>query len=305
MLTNLLIRHCASFFFLLFFGLTSQVVPGQQSQATQPCLPVQPCTEQKKPAPVPRQKSAPGPRQTSTRSSKTLIDERIPNDPALEKLIEPYSARVRALDTVIGKLDGDLIKGEVGAGTLGNFVTDAIRAQSSVTLGKPVLLAITNAGGLRKNTIAEGQLRAADIFELLPFENALIEIDLTGEQLLKLLSGVVPRDAQSGAVLRYRLDAQKKPELVSVKLVNEGQLTEIDPKATYTIVTIDYLLNLASGNYAILQQGKNAKPLNMTLRDAVTDYIKAETAAGRTIKSKLDDRFVSLDSDSKPEDRRK
>jgi len=212
---------------------------------------------------------------------------------------------VRALDMVIGKLEGDLIKGEVGAGTLGNFVADAIRAQSSVKLGKPVLLAITNAGGLRKNTIAEGQLRAADIFELLPFENALIEIDLTGEQLLKLLSGVVTRDAQSGAVLRYRLNAQKRPELVSVKLVNEGQLTEIDPKATYTIVTIDYLLNLASGNYSILQQGKNAKPLGITLRDAVTDYVKAETAAGHSIKAKLDDRFVSVDSDSKPEDQRK
>ena len=305
MLTNLLIRHRAPLFFLLFFGLTSQTVPGQQSQATQPCLPVQPCTEQKKPAPVPRQKSAPGPRQTSTRSSKTLIDERIPNDPVLENLIGPYTARVRALDMVIGKLEGDLIKGEVGAGTLGNFVTDAIRAQSSVKLGKPVLLAITNAGGLRKNTIAEGQLRAADIFELLPFENALIEIDLTGEQLLRLLSGVVTRDAQSGAVRRYRLNAQKRPELVSVKLLNEGQLREIDPKATYTIVTIDYLLNLASGNYSILQQGKNAKPLGITLRDAVTDYVKAETAAGRTIKAKLDERFVSADSDSKPEDQRK
>ena len=303
MLTNFLIRHCAPLFVLLLFGLTSQAVPGQQSQATQPCLPVKPCTEQKKAAPVPRQKSAPGPRQTSTRSSKTLIDDRIPNDPALEKLTEPYSARVRALDIVIGKLEGDLIKGEVGAGTLGNFVTDAIRAQSSVKLGKPVLLAITNAGGLRKNTIAQGQLRAADIFELLPFENALIEIDLTGEQLLKLLSGVVPRDAQSGAILRYRLNAEKRPELVNVKLINEGK--EIDPKATYTIVTIDYLLNLASGNYSILQQGKNAKPLNITLRDAVTDYVKAETAAGRTIKAKLDDRFVSVDSDSKPEDQRK
>ena len=305
MLTNLLIRHCASFFFLLVFALTSEVVPGQQGSSAQPCLPVQPCTEQKKPASVPRRKPAPVPLQTSTRSSKTLIDDRIPNDPALEKLTEPYSARVRALDIVIGKLDGDLIKGEVGAGTLGNFVTDAIRAQASVKLGKPVLLAITNAGGLRKNTIAQGQLRAADIFELLPFENALIEIDLTGEQLLKLLSGVVPRDAQSGAILRYRLNPEKRPELVNVKLINEGQLKEIDPKATYTIVTIDYLLNLASGNYSILQQGKNAKPLNITPRDAVTDYVKAETAAGRTIKAKLDDRFVSVDSDSKPEDQRK
>ena len=115
---------------------------------------------------------------------------------------------------------------------------------------------------------------------------------------MKLLSGVVARDAQSGAVITYRLNAQKRPELVSVKLVDAtGQLKEIDPKATYTIVTIDYLLNLASGNYSILQQGKNSTPLGITLRDAVTEYVKAETAAGRALKSTVDRRFVSVDPD--------
>lgn len=271
-----------------------RVLFAQQSQPAQPCS-TQPCAELKI--------TSGAAKPINKRFSKTLVDERIPNDPALERLTQPYSAKVHALETTIGKLEGDLIKSEVGAGTLGNFVADAIRAQSGVKLGKPVLLAITNSGGLRKNTIAEGKLRAADIFELLPFENALIEIDLTGEQLLKLLSGVVTRDAQSGAVIRYRLNAQKKPELVSAKLL-EGPSREndIDPKATYTIVTIDYLLNLASGNYSILQQGRNARPLGVTLRDAVTNYVKAETAAGRPIKARLDGRFVSVDSgDAKPE----
>ena len=107
------------------------------------------------------------------------------------------------------------------------------------------------------------------------------------------------RDAQSGARIRYRLNAQKRPEIVSVKLLDAaGQENEIDPKATYTIVTIDYLLNLASGNYSILQEGRNAKPLGITMRDAVTNYIKAETAAGRPIKATLDRRFVSVDRDA-------
>ena len=133
-------------------------------------------------------------------------------------MLKPYSGKVRALNVVIGKLEGELRKAGVGAGSLGNFVTDGIRSQASLKLGKPVLLAVTNSGGLRKNTMAEGELRASDIFELMPFENALVKVDLNGEQLTQLLNVILEsRDAQSGAKIRYRMNGDK-PELVSVKL---------------------------------------------------------------------------------------
>ena len=230
-----------------------------------------------------------------TRTGETIVDSKIPDDPAIEKLLKPYSGKVRALNVVIGRLEGELRKGGVGAGSLGNFVTDGIRSQASLKLGKPVMLAVTNSGGLRKNTIAEGELRASDIFELMPFENALIQIDLTGEQLTRLLTVILEsKDAQSGAKIRYRMNADK-PELVSVKLLNpQGQETEIDPNATYSIVTIDYLLSLGGGRYSILQRGKNPTPLGLTLRDALMNYVKAEAAGGRPIRSTLDARFEEV-----------
>jgi hypothetical protein len=73
-----------------------------------------------------------------------------------------------------------------------------------------------------------------------------------------------------------------------------GSLQEINPEAVYTIITIDYLYKLNSGPYAVLQEGKNLTPLNITIRDAVTNYIKAETAAGRHIQSRIDDRYVQI-----------
>ncbi|HET9789002.1 MAG TPA: 5'-nucleotidase, partial [Pyrinomonadaceae bacterium] len=208
--------------------------------------------------------------------------------------------KVRALEIVIGKLDGDLKKTSVGGGNLGNFVTDGIRIQSSAKVGKPVLLAVTNSGGLRKNTIAAGDLRVADIFELLPFENALVKIDLTGEELLKLLGVVVSSgDAWSGARINIRMNEQKRPEMVSARLLNaNGGEMEIDPKATYSLVTIDYLMKLGGGRYSILQSAKNVTPLGVTLRDALMDYVKNETAAGRQIRAALDDRFVIVTSSS-------
>src|SRR2546427_4781810 len=54
------------------------------------------------------------------------------------------------------------------------------------SLGQPVALVVTNSGGLRKNAIAPGELHVRDIFELLPFENKLVELEMTGEQLLNV-----------------------------------------------------------------------------------------------------------------------
>src|ERR1051325_11513704 len=116
------------------------------------------------------------------------VDESVPPDPDVEKIIAPYSEKVRELSKVIGRLEGGLSKTGVGAGTLGNFVSDGMRAEAQAKLGKPVVLAIMNAGGLRKNNIAAGDLRASDIFELLPFENALVALEVTGEQLVKILA---------------------------------------------------------------------------------------------------------------------
>lgn len=238
--------------------------------------------------------TAPATTDINARVTEVSVDATIPDDPAFEKMLAAYSPKVRALDLVIGKLSGDLRKGGTGAGSLGNFVTDGIRARASVKLGKPIVLAVTNGGGLRKNAIAAGQISLRDIFELLPFENAIVAFDLTGAQVLDLLKIVLTRrDAQSGARIKYRINAEKKPEIEKVFFVIAGAEKEIDPSATYTIVSIDYLLNVAGGDYGVvLKQAKNIRPLGLTIRDAMTDYVKGETAAGREIKAAFDGRFV-------------
>src|SRR6185295_14359781 len=96
---------------------------------------IQPCT--------------PTPSQPTTRL--LTVDDSVPPEPDVEKIIAPYREKVSELSKVIGRLQGGLSKTGVGAGTLGNFVSDGMRAQAQAKLGKPVVLAIMNAGGLRKN----------------------------------------------------------------------------------------------------------------------------------------------------------
>ena len=282
-------------FSLLLLALTI-AVPALGQTVIEPC----PAT----PAPAKPAITA-APSKVGTSVKQTTVDASIPDDPAVEKMLAPYSEKVRALSLVIGKLDGVLKKDGVGAGTLGNFVTDGVRAQAKAKLGKPITLAIVNAGGLRKNEISSGDLRASDIFELLPFENALVALEINGAQLLKLLR-VATRDAQSGARIQFKWDDQNRAEFLSGKLFDgSGREQEIDHEKIYTIVTIDYLLNLNSGAYALLNEAKSKTPLNLTLRDAIMNYVKAETAAGRNIRSNLDGRYVQVGPDrARPEERK-
>ena len=241
------------------------------------------------------------------RVTETLIDSSIPDDPSVDKMLAIYAPKVRELDNVIGKLTGgELRKGGIGAGSLGNFVTDGILAEARAKAGNSIVLAVTNAGGLRKSAIPEGDLRQRDIFELLPFENTLVEFDLTGTQVMTLLKQVVShRDAQSGARIKY-VNADNKPQLAHARLLIDGHETEVDPAATYKVVCIDYLWKRTSnvpseteGNYSVLGQAKKIEPLGLTIRDAIIHYVKTETAAGRDIKMKLDGRF-SLDRTASP-----
>ena len=231
---------------------------------------------------------------SAPRASLVPVDAGVPADKDVEKILAPYSAKVNELSKVIGRLEGNLSKTGVGGGSLGNFVSNGIRAQAEAKLGKPVTLAVMNVGGLRKNEIAAGELKASDIFELLPFENALVALELTGAQLSQLLQ-VVARDAQAGARIEFKWNDRNRAEFISGKLVDaNGKLQDVDPQQLYTVVTIDYLLQVGGGPYAILKEAKSTTPLNMTLRDAIMNYVKSETAAGRSIRSVLDDRWVQI-----------
>lgn len=236
-------------------------------------------------------------------ASDNLIDASIPEDPELKKIIAPYKNRVDELSVPIGKLASDLKKDGIGGGSLGNFVADALRSVGEKRLGRPVAMAVINTSGLRKNWITAGGLSASDIYELLPFENALVALDLTGEQLLKFMRvNVERRNAQSGARIIYHNNPEKKRnEMVSLKLIGAGGEKEIDEKATYTIVTIDYLVK-RGGEYSILKEATNVRPLNITMRDAMLEYIRSETAAGRSIKANLDGRFKNDGINPRAED---
>lgn len=253
----------------------------------------------KSPAPKPKMLAVrPG---VTARVSEQSVDASLSEDEQTKQALAPYIAQVRALSQPIGRLAVNVEKRGIGGGSVGNFVSDAMRAIAARKLGKPVSLAIVNTGGLRKNAITAGNLSSQDIYELLPFENALVTLELTGAQLREFFAVVMRRsDAQSGARIVYLKNDKKENELIGVRLgETDADARELDPNALYTIVTIDYLIK-RGGEYALLQQAKNITPLGVTLRDAALDYVKAETAAGRDINPALDQRYTLDRAKSSP-----
>jgi 2',3'-cyclic-nucleotide 2'-phosphodiesterase (5'-nucleotidase family) len=258
---------------------------------------IEPCPGTAAPAKPTVSSTNSAPVKADVKVTETLIDSNLTDDAGVESVIAPYAEKVRNLTLVLGRLDSDLRKTTPGAGSIGGFVADGIRFEAERRLGRPVALAIMNSGGMRKNEIKAGEIRASDIFELLPFENTLIVAELTGAQLAKLIPLGV-RDAQSGTNIQFKWNDQNRAEFISGKLVDkEGRETDVEPDKVYTIVTIDYLYNLNSGAYAILRESKKITRFKVTVRDAMMDYVKAQTAAGRTFPTKGKDRLIQVGPD--------
>ena len=65
----------------------------------------------------------------------------------------------------------------------------------------------------------------------------------------------------------------------------------VDQNKTYTIITLDYLADGNDGMEAFAKATEVVEP-GITLRDMMMNYVKEQTAAGKTVSSVLDGRIT-------------
>ena len=218
--------------------------------------------------------------------SQTTIDQSIAEDKAVKELVSRYGDRLRKeMRTVIGRAAEDLDKG-LGGGSLGAFVADVIRRRAEQLAGRPVHLALQNSGGLRRS-ISRGPITMGTIFEVMPFENQIVLCDLPGETVSKLIERLVKRatdqttDALSGATI-VACEGKVRSALV------DG--APIDPRKVYTLATSDFLQQ-GGASYEMLKECRRLTETGVTIRQALIDFIRAETRARREIRASAADRF--------------
>lgn len=123
-------------------------------------------------------------------------------------------------------------------------------------------VAITNSGGFRDDLKA-GPVTLADVINVMPFDNVIVDIKLTGQQLTQVLN------TNTSAVVggAHRSSTQWV-------LNKTGQA--LDPEKTYTVLVNDFMYN-GGDNYTLLAkfdpQGENT---GISWRQPVIDWIRAQ-----------------------------
>ena len=178
--------------------------------------------------------------------------------------IAPYKAQLDAqMNRVLAQVATPLKKASP-EGSLGNWMADIMYAAAEEYFpGKEIAFAVTNSGGLRVGEISAGPLLVSEIYELMPFDNALVLLEMTGAQVTEFLNHV----ANSGG---WPVSEQLRVSRRGGKLVVKINGQDVDPAKTYYMATIDYVAN--GGSDASMLRGVTQLPSGQFLRDVLIDF---------------------------------
>ena len=189
----------------------------------------------------------------------------------IASLVRAADEKVAPLvNRVIAEAATALVRSENSAGesNLGNLIADAQRAAMGTDF------AFMNPGGIRADLDA-GTVTWGELFTIQPFGNSLVKLDLTGDQIYRLLEQQwkgqpFPRIMKTSG-LTYAWDAAR-PVGSRIIEVRKGGVV-IDRATTYT-VTCNNFMAAGGDNYTVFTEGKNqlGGPIDL---DALIAYVQA------------------------------
>ncbi len=168
----------------------------------------------------------------------------------VQVVIDKYQYLIDEASEVIGKTSSSIKKS-----ALGSYATSAMLSwdYSTYNIGGDIDLAIINTGGIRA-TIDSGDITRADVFEVFPFNNMVVLVNMTGKDIKSLCN-------KNGSY--FYMDVRSG--LSSYK--------NFDDNTIYQIAVIDYVFE---GTY-YSEFNKLSKDdyieTNIILRDQLIDYI--------------------------------
>jgi 2',3'-cyclic-nucleotide 2'-phosphodiesterase (5'-nucleotidase family) len=205
-------------------------------------------------------------------------------NPAMDKLVNSYSVKMQnEMNEVIGVAAQSLVKG-LQQSLLGNFTADAMKDYGSELWG-PVDFAVMNVGGLR-SLFNEGSITLGNIFEVYPFENSLVLLELPGSAVRELFEFAAKHEG--GGCLSKGVELVIRDKKIESLHIGGRPL---DESRTYRVATIDYLAEGNDGMTAF-KQAVNSVESNIRLRDAMIEFIKDLTATNKKVDAALDNRVI-------------
>lgn len=197
----------------------------------------------------------------------------------ISQLIGPYKSQLDdEMSVVIGRVPVTLQKGRIES-TLGNWVADAIAEYVNKQTGRKVDLAICNYGGLRIPQISAGPLTVGKIYELMPFDNYVVTMELNGQVLTRLLEKIAD---YGGWPVSSSLRMEVSNDRITKAEIN-GQ--SISAQKIYLVALSDYLAN--GGDRLDLLTSLPYHNLNVYYRDALIQSAKNQEVIVAEIEGRI------------------
>lgn len=173
------------------------------------------------------------------------------------------------MNVVVGELTVALKRGGgTRSSTAGNLVADVCRGYTGAEV------ALMNRGGIRRD-VAAGAVTRRDVFELLPFDNHLVTITLTGAELAECLRRSVENEAHSGLeVSGLEIEFTETSEGVRYAGATVGGRS-LAPETSYT-VTVNSFMAQGGDDYLSTDSGSARIEHPAFMRDVLEETLLAQ-----------------------------
>lgn len=202
-------------------------------------------------------------------------DKNASSDSSFEELIRPYRAEMaQEMEVVIGQLEVDLVKGKPNS-SLGSWFADVLYEHANQMFFKEVDLAMQNYGGLRIPYITAGDVTKRTIYELMPFDNTLVVLELKGPVFKRFIDEI----AYSGGCPLSRNINFTITDQGAEDILVKGIPFHMD--STYRVAIPDYVAR--GGDKAGYLREIELEDSGVYIRDIIITHIEDLTEQGKSI----------------------
>ncbi len=203
------------------------------------------------------------------------IDNTVPEDPDLKWLLDDYIEELNRefdLDRVVARAKVPLTRfGSTGGDSaLGNFVAEAMQYRQFVETD----FCITNSLGVRTDILA-GDITLEQLYNVLPFDNTISTLYVTGKEVQEVLDFSTARSAERGCSSQIQVSnlsfTMNCRTGVAEDITIAGQ--PMQPDGVYEMCTNNYMANGGSG-FRMLKRNTTREDTGISLRNAVIDYMR-------------------------------
>jgi 2',3'-cyclic-nucleotide 2'-phosphodiesterase (5'-nucleotidase family) len=213
------------------------------------------------------------------------MNKEVVSDEEFTKVIEPFKTVLdKEMNTVLIISENEALKGTPES-ELGNVVTDMVllkAKQYAKDINKNVDFCMLNNGGLR-GSLPKGDICLGKVFELMPFENEIALVTLSGEKTLQLFNFVSKVGGAPMSGVKFAIT-----DSAAVDIFING--VPFDISKNYTVATSDYLA-YGGDKYNFFKNPVEFIFIKHKLRDSMVEYLIEEGKKGNTLKPKKDGRI--------------